>query len=215
MKVRYDNDRSVAPVGELQNGIHVIDGVDYLNVFLVECGEHVVLFDTGFSRKDGPMILAYIEKLGKPVKHLIITHHHMDHIANIKQIWKETGAVLAFHQAEAAKIPYEADVLLVDGQRLDSCAMEIIHLPGHTAGNISIYLPGRKALILGDTIFDEGGLIAPPKHYCEDYAQAQRIIRKLLAYEFTVIFPSHGRPMIEDAYPGVEALVRRIDGASK
>jgi hydroxyacylglutathione hydrolase len=213
--VRNDDDRSLVTLGELQNGIHVIDGVDYLNVFLVECDEHVVLFDTGFSRKDGPRILEYIRKLGKPVKHLIVTHHHMDHVANIKRIRKETGAALAFHQAEAPKIPYEADILLVDGQQLDSCAMEIIHLPGHTAGNISIYLPGRKALILGDTIFDEGGLIPPPKHYCEDYAHAQQIIQKLLKYDFTVIFPSHGRPMIENAYPEVKALVRRIAEAGK
>ncbi len=197
-------------MGELLDGIHLIDGVDYLSVFLVDCGSHLVLFDTGFNRKDGPKILNYIAKLEKPLKLLIITHHHMDHVANIKKIRKETGAKLAYHEAEVNKIKPEADILLQDGQKLESCNMEIIHLPGHSPGNISIYLPKQKAIIMGDTVFDEDGLVAPPKMYCSDYDQAKNIIKKILKHDFTTIFLSHGRPMILEAYKQVEDLVKSL-----
>ena len=202
--------RSCREMGELLDGIHLIDGTDYLSVFLIDCGSHLILFDTGFNRKDGPKILDYIEKLGKPLELIIITHYHIDHVANIKKLCKETGAKLAYHEAEASNIKPEADRLLQDGQKLESCSMEIIHLPGHTPGNISIYLPKQKAIIIGDTIFDEEGLIAPPEMYCTDYAQAKKIIKKLLKYDFTTIFPSHGRPMISEAYSKVEVLVKSL-----
>ena len=201
-------------MGELLDGIHRIDDTDYLSVFLVDCGEYLVLFDTGMNRKDGPRILDYINGLGKPLKLIIITHHHIDHVANIKKIRAETGAALAYHEAEAAHITEKADFFLTDGQRLESCDMEIIHAPGHTEGNISIYLPKQKAIILGDTIFDESGLIAPPEMYCMDYEEAKGIIQKLLNFEFDVVFPSHGRPMIEEAYAKVKNLVESLGGAS-
>ena len=200
-------------MGELLDGIHLIDGTDYLSVFLVDCGDHLVLFDTGFNRKDGPKILEYIRKLGKPLNLIIITHYHADHVANIKKIRTETSAKLAFHEAEAAQISAKADFFLMDHQRLESCDMEIIHLPGHTAGNISIYLPKQKAIVIGDTIFEENGLITPPEMYCADYQEAKRIIKKLLKYDFNVIFPSHGHPMIVDAYNKVKNLVKLINEA--
>ena len=192
------------------NGIHRIDETDYVSIFLVDCGSYLVLFDTGFNRKDGPKILEYIKKMGKPLELIIITHYHIDHVANIKKIRAETGAKLAFHEAEASHIKQTADLLLTDGQKLEACDMEIIHLPGHSAGNISIYLPKQKVIIIGDTIFDENGLIAPPEMYCADYKQAQRIIRKLLDYDFNVIFLTHGRPMIQEAYTKVENLVKSL-----
>jgi hydroxyacylglutathione hydrolase len=200
-------------MGELLNGIHQIDGTDYLSIFLVECDDHLVLFDTGMNRKDGPRILDYIKNLGKPLKLIIITHHHMDHVANLKTIRAATGAKLAYHEAEAAHIKEKADFILQDGQRLDSCDMEIIHLPGHTDGNISIYLPKQKAVMIGDTIFDQSGLIEPPEMYCTDYEQARGIIGKLLKYQFDTIFLSHGCPMIHDAYAKVKRLVETLSGA--
>ncbi len=200
-------------MGRLLDGIHLIDGVDYLNVFLVECKDYIVLFDTGFNRKDGLKILEYIEKLGKPVKLIIITHHHADHVANIKKLQKETGAKLTFHKDEASNIREKPDFLLTDKQKLESCNMEIIHLPGHSAGNISVYLPEQKAIIMGDTVFDENGLIAPPAMYCADHNQAKQIIKKLLGYDFQVIFLSHGRPMIQEAYSQVKMLVDSLKEA--
>lgn len=134
----------------------------------------------------------------------------MDHIANIKKIQKETGAKLAYHEAENEYIKPEADILLRDGQKLEWCDMEIIHLPGHTPGNISVYLPKEKAIIIGDTIFEENGLIAPPERYCDDYYQAEKVIKRLLTYDFSVIFLSHGNPMIPEAYAKVEALVKSL-----
>lgn len=197
-------------MGQLLDGIHLIDGTDYLSVFLLDCGSHLVLVDTGFKRKDAPKILNYIKKLGKPLKLIIITHFHIDHVVNIKKIRAATEAQLAFHAAEASYLREKADFHLKDGQKLDICDIEIIHLPGHTDGNISIYLPTQKAIIIGDTIFDENGLISPPEMYCTDPGQAKRIIQKLLNYDFNVIFLSHGRAMIQDAYEKVEQLVNSL-----
>ena len=197
-------------MGQLLGGIHQVDGTDYVPVYLLDCGSHLVLIDTGFNRKDAQKIVSYIEKLEKPLKLIIITHFHLDHVANIKKIQAATGAQLAFHAAEAPNIREKADFFLEDGQKLDWCGIEIIYLPGHTDGNISIYLPELKAIIIGDTIFDEDGLIAPPEKYCVDHERAKKIIQKLLNYDFNVIFLSHGRSMIQDAYKKVEQLVNSL-----
>ncbi|TFG05454.1 MAG: MBL fold metallo-hydrolase [Promethearchaeota archaeon] len=197
-------------MGELMKGIHLIDGIDYLSVFLLECENRLVLFDTGFNRKDGPKIVEYIEKLGKPLSLILITHHHVDHVANIKKIRTTTGSKLAFHELEASLIRAEPDFLLEDGMKLSPCEMEVIHLPGHTPGNISIYLPYQKAIMIGDSIFDENGLIPPPKMYCTDFEQAKTSIQKLLTYDFTTLFLSHGRPMVQEAYAAVENLVNSL-----
>ena len=81
---------AVKPVIE---GVHVIP-MGKANAFLIESQDELTLIDAGFPRKEGIAFEA-IRGLGRrlgELKHLIFTHHHIDHIGSAAAIAQETGA---------------------------------------------------------------------------------------------------------------------------
>ncbi len=110
-----------------------------------------------------------------PVRHILATHGHFDHIAQA-DAWRDlTGAGLSIHTADSdcltdakrnlslwlgdERVFRPADILF-NGQeslRLDSqCRLDVWHTPGHTAGSCCLLLRegGRPvALFSGDTLF--------------------------------------------------------------
>ncbi|WP_372570887.1 MBL fold metallo-hydrolase [Ruegeria jejuensis] len=71
--------------------------LDHVNVYALDDGDGWTLVDTGFSSKktraiwqgliDGPLA-------GKPVRRVLVTHHHPDHIGNAGWFQSEFGAEL-------------------------------------------------------------------------------------------------------------------------
>jgi glyoxylase-like metal-dependent hydrolase (beta-lactamase superfamily II) len=101
---------------------------------------------------------------------------------------------------------------LAHKENLTVCGgIEIIHVPGHTEGNSSYYLPKLKALIAGDTIFgdENSNIIAPPERYSLDVNQATREIKRLLDYDFDMLFYTHGKDILKDAKKAVQMLVEK------
>ncbi|MCU9836560.1 MBL fold metallo-hydrolase [Ruegeria sp. WL0004] len=71
--------------------------LDHVNVYALDDGDGWTVIDTGFSSKktraiwqtliDGPLA-------GKPVRRVVATHHHPDHIGNVGWFQSELGAEL-------------------------------------------------------------------------------------------------------------------------
>jgi glyoxylase-like metal-dependent hydrolase (beta-lactamase superfamily II) len=94
------------------------------------------------------------------------------------------------------------DVGLSGGEtiRLDSTRrVEILHLPGHTAGHIGLWEPdGRIAIIidaaLSDGIYDRAGnKLIPPRYYDADAYRAT--IRRIRGLEPELLLTAHYPPM--------------------
>jgi len=87
--------------------------------------------------------------------------------------------------------------------------IRVVHLPGHTEGNISL-LVGRT-LITGDTVFEKRGrLTPPPAYFSSDPGKARESILRLRDLEVESIYPSHGNPIHEGAAEIIESLIAAL-----
>lgn len=190
-----------------------------LKSWMLECDKGVVIIDTGL--KQDLMLnsiaseLHSIAKKWDDVKLILITHKHGDHIGNLAEIKRLTGAPVKSHRLEAPQIEKATKVKvekLDHGQVLDYCGgIEVVHVPGHTEGNCCYYLRKSKVMIGGDTVFgdEKGNLTPPPEEYCLDAKQAAREIKRLLNYHFECLLYAHGKDVLEDAKSRVRELVKR------
>ena len=133
------------------------------NTYLVaaEPGGDGVLIDAG-----GPMEPLYeaIEKHGVNVTHLLLTHHHHDHVSEAAEVKERYGCEVVAHPIEAELIDDGVVDRTIDpGTVIESggLSFEALHTPGHTAGMISFRTP--DAVFTGDTLFkgSVGGVRAP------------------------------------------------------
>ena len=206
---------------EVLKGLHAIDLTEDdglgLEVWLLNSPEGLVLIDTGMRESAFDRIRAELESIGKSwsdIEKILITHKHGDHIGNLAKAVELSGAEVLSHEEEAPLIKESTGVDvkgLKHGEILDYLGgIEIIHVPGHSEGNASYYLPARKAIIAGDTIFgdDEGNLETPPERYCLDADQAAREIKRLLDYDFDVLLITHGKDTMTDAKEKVKVLCK-------
>lgn len=128
-----------------------------------------VLIDPAF---EPGRILKQVKQRGYRVTRIVNTHGHADHTAGNAAVLQATGARLAIHAADAARLNSlshrllcrllggrgspPADDLLSHGDRIAVGAfnLEVLHTPGHTPGGICLYLAGH--VFTGDTLFVGG-----------------------------------------------------------
>jgi len=192
------------------------DGLD-TEVYVLECDGGLILVDVGFTPQCLGSIQAELEEMGKTwddVEMIIITHAHGDHIDNLPQVSELTSAEVVVGEGDEGKL-YEstgvkADVVLGHGDLIGACGgVEIVHVPGHSDGNLCLYLRGHRAVIAGDTIFgdSEGNLEAPPEKYCEDAVEASKNLGILADYDFDALLLSHGKNALAGAKEKVLRLI--------
>jgi hydroxyacylglutathione hydrolase len=133
------------------------------NTYLVadELGSHAVMIDAG-----GPVepLLEVLERMRFELTHVLLTHHHHDHVAELdKVLAARPSTPVLIHAAERALVPGATDTMS-PGETINSGALAIepIHTPGHTAGMLSL-LVGGTDVFTGDTLFkgSVGGVRAP------------------------------------------------------
>ena len=205
---------------EILDGVRGIDlseaGRLALEAYLLDCRDGVVLVDTGMLPRDLDKIGAELEEMGRTWKDIVlvlITHRHGDHIRNLARVKELTGAEVMAGEGDVADIEaatgIKIDRWLKHGDYLNVCGgIEVIHVPGHSVGNLCFYLPQKSAIIAGDTIFgdERGKLQPPPEKYCLDVKMAEREIKRLLSYDFDALLLSHGKNLLKDA----KSKVRRL-----
>ena len=168
------------------------------NTYLVadELGSHAVMIDAG-----GPVgpLLTVIERMRFALTHVLLTHHHHDHVSELDQIRERHP------QAEVLIHPLERELVegatgtMEPGTTIASGALEIepIHTPGHTAGMLSLLVgsPPAPDVFTGDTLFKRsvGGVRAPGHTTYSDLKSS--IMDKLLKLPAeTRIHPGHTDP---------------------
>jgi hydroxyacylglutathione hydrolase len=102
-------------------------------------------------------ILAALDKEGWKLTHILITHHHPDHVQGIAAIRKKFPVQVYGPRAEADRIP---DISIKLGHHdvaeVGPLRANIIDTPGHTAGHIVYHFPKEQLLFSGDTLFALG-----------------------------------------------------------
>jgi glyoxylase-like metal-dependent hydrolase (beta-lactamase superfamily II) len=165
-------------VGSFENNCYLL---------ISSSGRESVIIDPA---AEGERILA--EAGGTEVKHILVTHGHMDHIGALEEVRAATRAPVGIHQADARALRRKPDFFLRGGTmlKIGDISLKVLHTPGHTPGGVC-FLTG-KVLFSGDTIFPNGpGNTALPG---ADYGE---ILRSIHSHIFTlsddtIIYPGHG-----------------------
>jgi len=165
------------------------------NTYLVadELGSHAVMIDAG-----GPVppLLDVLGRMHFQLTHVLLTHHHHDHIAELEQVrQRHPDAAVLIHPLERELVE-RATGTMEPGETIYSGALEIepIHTPGHTAGMLSLLVSGTD-VFTGDTLFkgSVGGVRAPGHTSYADLKSS--IMDRLLALPAqTRIHPGHTDP---------------------
>ena len=126
-----------------------------------EPGGHAVMIDAG-----GPMepLLAYLRRGELTLTHVLLTHHHHDHVSDLDAVIAAHPDVpVLIHELERSEVP-QATGTLAPGEtiRTGALVIEPLHTPGHTAGMLSLLVDGTD-VFTGDTLFkgSVGGVRAP------------------------------------------------------
>ena len=106
---------------------------------------------------DGSAIEAELKRLGWRLSHLLITHHHEDHIAGVEALRARFGCEVWGHAADRHRLP-KLERELRDGEVFSVLGEEVhvIATPGHTSGQIAYHFPGLAALFAADCLFSLG-----------------------------------------------------------
>jgi glyoxylase-like metal-dependent hydrolase (beta-lactamase superfamily II) len=151
-----------------------------------------------FVDAGGPVrpLLEAAERHDIDVTHVLLTHHHHDHVAELGALTRRfPEAQVLIHPAERELVDgatgglQDGDELAIGGLRVRA-----LHTPGHTRGMISLLVDGRE-VYTGDTLFKNsvGGVRAPGHTTYEDLKRS--ILEVLLALPpETVIRPGHTDP---------------------
>jgi len=192
------------------------DGLD-TEVYILECEGGLILVDVGFTPECHRNIQSELDSMDRQwddIKMIIITHAHGDHINNLPQVRELTDAEVVIGDGDEVALEERtgitADITLDTGDVIGACGnIEIIKVPGHSDGNLCLYLHKYKAIIAGDTIFgdSEGELEAPPEKYCNDVEAAAKNIIMLAEYDFNALMLSHGKNTLTGAKEKVMALI--------
>ena len=179
------------------------------NAYLVadEPGGHGVVIDSGGP--SGPLVEA-IERNDLTVEHLLLTHHHHDHVAE-NHVYKERfGVEILAHPLEAEHL-MDVDRTIEPGKSILTVGgldVGAVHTPGHTAGMLNFLVNGTD-VFTGDTLFkgSVGGVKAPGSTSFADLRSS--IMDRLMALPpETRVHPGHTDPTtVGDEWEG-NAFIR-------
>lgn len=175
------------------------------NCYLVICPE--TLSALVIDPADQPeMILRAAERKHARIEQIVLTHAHLDHLAALPALKRETSAHLLAHRLEREMMgqyarlfglrpdqlpPLDLDVALEGGEQLSigSLMASIVLTPGHSPGSVSISMDG--AVFTGDLLFAGGvGRVDLPGG---DWQTLLRSIGLLLDLpDETIVYPGHG-----------------------
>jgi hydroxyacylglutathione hydrolase len=162
------------------------------NTYLVAAGpgSDAFLVDAG-----GPLapLFAKADEHGLTVTHVLLTHHHHDHVAELgKALERWPDATVLSHPEE--RVPgTTGDLGDGDEVQIGGLTVRALHTPGHTAGMLALVVDGN--VFTGDTLFkgSVGGVRAPGS---TGYADLKRSIMEVLLElpPETVVRPGHTDP---------------------
>ena len=168
---------------------------DFLsNTYLVGDGQgHAFLVDAG-----GPVepLLEAAERHRIVPSHVLLTHHHHDHVAELAAVTDRFPDAQVLIHPEERELVDGATGELNPGDELSigGLAVRALHTPGHTRGMISLVVDDAE-VFTGDTLFKNsvGGVRAPGHTTYADLKHSIMDVLLELPPE-TTIRPGHTEP---------------------
>jgi len=104
----------------------------------------------------GPIKSALAAK-GWTLSHVLLTHHHADHIQGLPDLLADRPATVIGAAADAHRLP-PLDLAVSDGDSFtfggQTC--HVLDVSGHTVGHIAVHIPGAGAVFTADSLMALG-----------------------------------------------------------
>jgi len=123
-------------------------------VWMLHDGQRALVVDPG----DAAPVEAALDDQGLELAAILVTHHHPDHVGGIDRLRPRLRGAVHGPARERIPEPFEARR---EGDRIEALGLrlEVLEVPGHTAGHIAYFTQDAGAdplLFCGDTLFSAG-----------------------------------------------------------
>ena len=215
-----------ASIRQLAPRIYVFDNMpgNYHSA-AVDQGSHFVLLEApqGPAYAEAQLKLLTQVAPGKPVRHVLVTHHHSDHVAGLKA-FVEAGATLIVPEGAEVSIKRQLAARGVTAEPKFETVRDLRSIgsgpvqvdlyafgSNHTAAHLMFHLPAAQILFQGDLFYvPERGEVPAAFVVVEDLAR--EIARRRIAV--SSIIGVHGRAATYAEFEGALQAYRRTSAAS-
>lgn len=121
---------------------------------------------------DASAVIQFVNGNGLVARGILLTHAHFDHVADVERAMTELSCSAALHADDLPlylEVPHHAPrfgksfptpTLALSQVRdqqvitaLPNCEIRVLHVPGHSPGSVTYYIPQAGWACVGDTIF--------------------------------------------------------------
>jgi glyoxylase-like metal-dependent hydrolase (beta-lactamase superfamily II) len=197
------------------DGVWYVTGGSHHSV-VIEMSDHLIVAEGPLNDDRALAVIAEARKLvpGKPIKYLIVSHHHFDHSGGVRAFAGEGATIIVqdssrafFEQIVAAPATAGPDHLARSGRKVTvegvrdrrelsdgTRTVEVRHIAGiqHADDMLMVYLPKEKFLIQADAYTPPApnvGPMRPPSPF--NVSLLENVTKQGLAVD--QILPLHGR----------------------
>ena len=173
-----------------------VEHPDFLsNAYLVvdEPAGHGVLVD---SNEVTDPLVERVEREGTTITHVLLTHHHWDHVVGAEKLAERLGVPVLAHENAAALLDGVVDETIAEGDVVESGSLRIeaVETPGHCADHLALKI-GESDVLTADVLFagTVGGTRAPGATGFADLRAS--VMEKLMELDpATRVHPGHKGP---------------------
>ena len=182
------------------DGVYIFRNQNSQSMFIVTSDGVIVMDPVSYGRpQGGEQYLAAIRKVtDRPIRYVIYSHHHFDHIAG-GRVFKEAGARFIAHERakERLAVLNDPNTVLPDetvGRRrtltLGGTAVEMTHVGlNHSDSTLVVRLPKERLLFVVDLL--PVGQI-PGRGMIDFYPlEAENSIKQIIAMDWDRLIPGH------------------------
>ena len=149
------------------------------NTYVLSSQGEAALIDPGTATAaERQAVEAYVEEAGLAVRHLLLTHGHLDHVFGCAHFQARYGDAAEhggwrLHPADRPLLANAVTQATMYGVRIDAppapaaplaagdeialgdTTLEVRHVPGHSPGSVAFYAPADGLVVAGDALFQD------------------------------------------------------------